>query len=70
MKDWIFKLKVLRWLLADAYEAWQLNVQHSEVDGYDCCNGEMCACQGMTVREAWTRPDQVHRPPTPKGGSA
>jgi len=63
MKDWFFKLTVLRWLLSDAYTTWRDNVRDCDLDAAECCDGRDCLCGGMTVREVWTPPSQIHRPP-------
>ena len=63
MKDWWYKLRILEWLLTDAYRQWRDNVRDYDLDSVECCGGRDCLCGGMTVREAWSPPSQIHRPP-------
>lgn len=53
MKDFIFKIHVLFWLLQDQWQLWKKEVWQRNLDEHFCCNGYMCGCQGITVREEW-----------------
>ena len=53
MTDFIFKLRVLLYVLADAYTNWRNDVWLRELDTRWCCDGRECGCGGSTVREIW-----------------
>lgn len=52
--DFVFKLRVLRWLIADAISQWRKEVWPAELDASYCCDGRECGCQAATHREIWT----------------
>lgn len=51
--DIIFKLRVLCWLLGNAWGDWQSQVWEKDLDSQGCCDGRECFCGGETVREQW-----------------
>ncbi len=53
MKDLIWKLRVLRVLLGEAFDDWKKNIWAKDPDSYYCCNGRECCCQGSSIRENW-----------------
>lgn len=53
MTDLAFKLRVLRWMLADSYTQWRREVWERELDASYCCDGRECGCMAATVRELW-----------------
>ena len=54
MADMIFKLRVLRYLLSNAYEEWRDSVWNKDLDYPYCCDGRECGCAASTVRELWS----------------
>lgn len=54
MSDLLFKLRVLRWMLASAYGEWRSSVWERDLDSHYCCNGHECGCGASTVRELWS----------------
>jgi len=53
MKDILFKLRILYFLLYDQVQFWKKEIWRQDLDEHFCCNGYMCGCQGITVREEW-----------------
>ena len=54
MKDLIFKLKILVFMLMSEYRNWKEYVWEHDLDEYDCCGGNECMCGGQTIRDMWT----------------
>lgn len=54
MGDVIFKLRILRYLLAGAYEEWRASIWQRDLDSTYCCDGRECVCMATTVRELWS----------------
>lgn len=54
MVDLIFKLRVLRYLLRNAYEEWRDTVWRKDLDSQYCCDGRECCCGGETIQEMWS----------------
>jgi hypothetical protein len=58
MKDFLFKLFILRIILKDgitgAFEYWKSEIYHKDLDQHTCCDGQLCGCRGMTIREEWS----------------
>lgn len=53
MKDLIFKLRVLRWMLAGTFDQWKAEVWRCDLDASYCCDGRECGCQASSNREMW-----------------
>ena len=53
IRQFIGKLRLLRIMLAVAYDQWRTEVWPKDIDGPACCDGRECGCGAMTVREAW-----------------
>lgn len=53
MGDLFFKLRVLRWMVGNAYEEWRDSVWRRDLDSSYCCDGRECGCAATTVRELW-----------------
>lgn len=57
MKNVLWKLKILRRLLAGAYEEWHREIWVRHPDEPHCCSGcdilDPCGCHGVTVREVY-----------------
>lgn len=51
MRDAIFKLRILRIFLWDAFDGWRGAVR--DLDARMCCDGYECGCMGSTNREFW-----------------
>ena len=54
MSDLIFKLRVLRYIVGNAYEEWRDSVWRRDLDSTYCCDGRECCCGAETVREMWS----------------
>ena len=54
MKDLIFKLRILRYLIANAFAEWRTSVWSRDLDSSYCCDGRECGCAASTVREVWS----------------
>ena len=54
MSDLIFKLRVLRFMVGNAYEEWRDSVWRRDLDSTYCCDGRECCCGAETVREMWS----------------
>lgn len=54
MSDIAFKLRILRVLLANAYEEWRGTIWRKDLDGQYCCDGRECCCGGETIRDMWS----------------
>lgn len=53
MRDLIFKLRVLRFMVADVVESWRSAIWEKDPDGLFCCDGRECCCGGGTIRDMW-----------------
>lgn len=53
MADLIFKLRLLRWFLSNAFADWQGEIWRRDLDAQGCCDGRECCCGGETVRQQW-----------------
>lgn len=54
MADLLFKIRVLRWFILNAWGDWKEQVWLKDLDSLGCCDGRECCCGGETVREQWT----------------
>jgi len=54
MGDLAFKLRVLRFMVCNAYEEWRDSVWRRNLDSPYCCDGRECGCYAETVREMWS----------------
>ena len=54
MGDFIFKLRVLRYLLSAAFDEWRDSIWNRDLDSQYCCDGRECGCAASTVRELWS----------------
>lgn len=59
MRDVAFKLRILSWMLSEAFGEWKSSIWRLELDGNYCCDGRECGCGGQTLREMWSF---VHQP--------
>lgn len=53
MNDLWFRLRVLGFLLADAFHNWRREIWVRDLDSRYCCDGRECGCMGETVRNVW-----------------
>jgi hypothetical protein len=53
MKDFFIKLQILCYFILNATWNWKREIWGKNLDSYYCCNGDMCGCQGITIRENW-----------------
>ena len=51
MKEWFFRLRILRVLLNEAIREWRKDV--AQLDEQMCCGGQDCGCMGSTFRHQW-----------------
>lgn len=51
MKDLLIKLKLLYAHLKSGYDCWVIEVWERDLDELHCCDGRMCGCGGLTIRE-------------------
>ncbi|MCG7932327.1 MAG: hypothetical protein N0E44_20090 [Candidatus Thiodiazotropha lotti] len=51
MADFLFKIKLLWWFVDEAIRNWRNEVWQRDLDERYCCDGNECACGGVTVRE-------------------
>jgi len=54
MPDLIFKLRILRYLIANTYVEWRDSVWRRGLDDSYCCDGRECCCGASSVREVWS----------------
>ena len=54
MSDILFKLRVLRMMLAGTFHEWRKDVWKRELDYPYCCDGRECGCMASTVRELYS----------------
>lgn len=54
MRDLITKLRILRQLLAGAYEMWLKDIWANDLDSPYCCDGRECGCQAATWRDIYS----------------
>lgn len=51
MTDALIKLRILwRWFCS-TYGEWKVEIWENDLDSHHCCNGVMCCCGGVTIRE-------------------
>jgi hypothetical protein len=60
IRDAAYKLRILFWMLCEQASMWHKEVWSSNLDVPYCCTGRDCACEGMTVREVWSRQKPDH----------
>ena len=53
MKDILMKLRILLYFIFDGMKMWKKEVWQRNLNEHFCCNGDMCGCQGISVREEW-----------------
>ena len=53
VRDYLYKAKILMWLIVDAYRIWKKEVMHCDLDARYCCDGNECCCGAMTHRDYW-----------------
>ncbi|WEK42935.1 MAG: hypothetical protein P0Y64_16580 [Candidatus Sphingomonas colombiensis] len=54
MRDILFKLRLLRLLLANAHEEWKREIWKCDLDAPYCCGGHECGCMATTTRELYS----------------
>ncbi len=53
INDFFIKMIILKYLLTENYDLWKKEIWKRDLSGRYCCDGKMCGCGGMTVKEAW-----------------
>ena len=54
-KDIFLKLRILTIFLLFAWHDWCTEIWYKDLDSHYCCNGNMCACGGVSVREIYVK---------------
>lgn len=54
MADLIMKLRVLHFMIGNAWSDWKSQIWSKDLDGQSCCDGRECCCGGETIREQWS----------------
>lgn len=54
MADIIYKLRILRWMVANTYADWRFTIWRRDLDGNYCCDGRECCCGGESLRSSWS----------------
>ena len=49
----ITKLKILKMWISDAFHGWHEQIWKRDLDERYCCDGKMCGCGGMTLRDIY-----------------
>jgi len=49
------KLKILFYLLSNAFDDWKESIWDKDLDSYYCCDGAECCCGGATIDEMWSK---------------
>lgn len=62
MRDLIFKLRVLRFMVVEATDTWRSTIWSKDPGALYCCDARECLCGGDTIRQAWSWILQNERP--------
>lgn len=63
MNNILFKIYILFVILYDgvtsSFQYWKNEIKDRDLDERVCCDGSMCGCGGVTIREQWTKSGRV-----------
>ena len=54
MDDRLFKLRILRAFLEEAFTSWRDQLWDRDLDDIYCCDGRECCCGGETIRSVFS----------------
>lgn len=54
MSDMLFKIRVLKMLLHNAFDEWRSEIWRRDLDAPYCCDGRECGCQASSTRELYS----------------
>ena len=61
MGDTLFKLRILRAFLEEAFTSWRDQLWDKDLDGLYCCGGHECCCGGDSIKDTYS---SVYSTPT------